>query len=114
MKTSYLKNVDDSNFLDDNTEYREIIGALLYIATVSQPATALAVNILSRNIEKPFEKEGKSVKKIIIYLNTIKNKNLNSLVKLTPFSLGILMQILLQRQSNQKAYKKPQVVIYFF
>lgn len=114
MKTSYSKNLDHSNFLDDNTEYREIIGVLLYIATVSQPATALAVNLLSRNIEKPFEKAGKSVQKIIIYLNTIKNKNLNSLAKLTPFSLDILMQILLQRRSNQKAYKKPQAVTYFF
>lgn len=105
MKTSYLKNVDDSNFLDDNTEYREIIGDLFYIATVPQTATALAVNILSQNIEKPFEKEGKSVQKIIIYLNTIKKKNLSSLAKLTPFSLGILMQTLLRQRSNQKAYK---------
>ena len=46
---------DDAVRLDaeKHSEYREIVGAILYLATVCRPDVAVAVGLLSRVLEKP-------------------------------------------------------------
>ncbi|GFU47248.1 retrovirus-related Pol polyprotein from transposon TNT 1-94 [Nephila pilipes] len=55
---------------EDNSEYRQAIGALLYISTVSRPDVSLTVNKLGRRNEIPTEKDWTALKKLIMYLNT--------------------------------------------
>ncbi|XP_035234244.1 secreted RxLR effector protein 161-like [Stegodyphus dumicola] len=72
MDTSYPKEEDISPPVD-NTKYRQAIGALLYIATVTRPDITLAVNRLSRKNESPNEKDWKAVLRVIEYLNSTKD-----------------------------------------
>ncbi|GBN11147.1 Retrovirus-related Pol polyprotein from transposon TNT 1-94 [Araneus ventricosus] len=69
MDPNYLKQGED-DLLPNNTQYIKAVGALLYIATVSRPDIAVAVNILSRRNEKPRERDWNAVKRIIRYLKT--------------------------------------------
>ncbi|GBN79737.1 hypothetical protein AVEN_56089-1 [Araneus ventricosus] len=57
MDPNYLKQEGEDDLLPNNTQYRKAVGALLYIATVSRPDIAVAVNILSRRNEKPRERD---------------------------------------------------------
>ncbi|GBM89165.1 Retrovirus-related Pol polyprotein from transposon TNT 1-94 [Araneus ventricosus] len=70
MDPNYLKQEGEDDILPNNTQYRKAVGALLYIATVSRPDIAVAVNILSRRNEKPRERDWNAVKRIIRYLKT--------------------------------------------
>ncbi|GBN90327.1 Retrovirus-related Pol polyprotein from transposon TNT 1-94 [Araneus ventricosus] len=70
MDPNYLKQEGEDYLLPNNTQYRKAVGALLYIATVSRPNIAVAVNILNRRNEKPRERDWKAVKRIIRYLKT--------------------------------------------
>ncbi|KFM58956.1 Retrovirus-related Pol polyprotein from transposon TNT 1-94, partial [Stegodyphus mimosarum] len=72
MDTSYPKEEDVSPPVD-NTKYRQAIGALLFIATVTRPDINLAVNLLSRKNESPKEKDWKAVLRVIEYLNSTKD-----------------------------------------
>jgi hypothetical protein len=76
MDTSYLKEDDNSDLMEDNSRYRKAIGSLLYIATVTRPDIALAVNLLSRKNENPTTKDWEAAIKVIRYLNTTKHLNL--------------------------------------
>ncbi|GBO15518.1 hypothetical protein AVEN_189587-1 [Araneus ventricosus] len=66
---TYLKQVEDV-LQPNNTQYRQAVGALLYVATVPKPDISVAVNILSRRNEKPRERDWNVVKRIIRYLET--------------------------------------------
>lgn len=72
MSTSYSKEEDASPPVD-NTNYRRAIGALLYIATVTRPDIALAVNLLSRKNESPSKNDWKAVLRLIDYLHSTKD-----------------------------------------
>ena len=53
MEPGYLNLEDEENLLPQNTQYRQAIGSLLYIATISRPDICAAINILScKNQEK--------------------------------------------------------------
>lgn len=54
--------------------YREAVGALLFLSSVSRPDIAYAVNIVSRYINNPNKEHINAVKRIIRYL--IKTKNM--------------------------------------
>lgn len=61
------------NFTNDvpapaNTPYREAIGSLLYLATITRPDISYAVNYLSRHCSKPLTSHWKMVKRIFQYL----------------------------------------------
>ncbi|GBM70587.1 Copia protein [Araneus ventricosus] len=60
----------EDDLLPNNTQYRQAIRTLLYVATVSRPDISVAVNILSRRNEKPRERDWNAVKRIIRYLKT--------------------------------------------
>ncbi|GBM09373.1 putative mitochondrial protein AtMg00810 [Araneus ventricosus] len=70
MDSNYLKLEGGDDRLPNNTQYRQEVGALLYVATVSRPDISVAVNILSRKNEKPRERDWNAVKRIIRYLKT--------------------------------------------
>ncbi|XP_054715533.1 uncharacterized protein LOC129225011 [Uloborus diversus] len=73
MDTSYPKEEDSCLPHVDNTQYRQAIGALLYIATVTRPDITFTVNILSRKDESPNEKDWKAVLRVIEYLDSTKD-----------------------------------------
>lgn len=64
----YTKILDENGVIKDNTAYREIIGSLLYISSVSRPDISFTVNILSRFVENPYECHFKALKRILRYL----------------------------------------------
>ncbi|KFD69490.1 hypothetical protein M514_18362 [Trichuris suis] len=69
METGYLSTMNESNVpLPNNVKYRQVIGSLLYIATVSRPDIALAVGLLCRRVESPTEYDWKSAKRVLRYL----------------------------------------------
>ncbi|KYQ49640.1 Copia protein [Trachymyrmex zeteki] len=69
MEIDYLgSDTDISMPLPHNTQYREVIGSLLYLATVSRPDISTAVGILSCRVEKPTEQDRKAAKRVIRYL----------------------------------------------
>ncbi|HEY0222472.1 MAG TPA: DDE-type integrase/transposase/recombinase, partial [Lactovum miscens] len=76
MSPNYQKTDEDDELLPDNSDYRRAVGALLYIATVTRPDVANAVNLLSRRNEKPRSKDWNAIKKLISYLNTTKTLKL--------------------------------------
>lgn len=76
MEPGYTCLNDEDNPLHNSTKYRQAIGVLPYIATVTTPDISAAVNILSRRNETPRGKAWNAVKRIIRYLNTMKNLNL--------------------------------------
>lgn len=71
-----------SDVCEINFPYREAVGALLFLASVSRPDIAFAVNIVSRYINNPNQSHVNAVKRIIRYL--IKTKNV--CIKYTGFT----------------------------
>ncbi|CAL1265951.1 unnamed protein product [Larinioides sclopetarius] len=76
MEPGYIKTIDNNNLLKDNVKYRQAVGALLYISTVTRPDISAAVNILSLRNEKPRAKDWEAVKRTIRYLKTTVNLKL--------------------------------------
>ena len=61
----------DANIYDEKackSPYREAVGCLMFLQTVSRPDISFAVNIASRGLEKPSEAHWMLVKRIIRYL----------------------------------------------
>ncbi|XP_023318245.1 uncharacterized protein LOC111694398 [Trichogramma pretiosum] len=64
---------NSENFLNDEPlsesyPYREIVGSLLYLATVSRPDISFSVNYLSRFNHKPLLSHWKMVKRVLQYI----------------------------------------------
>lgn len=62
--------------LSNNSEYRSIIGSLLYLANHSRPDIAASVTILSRHVQKPRDVDLINAKNIIRYLKGTKHLKL--------------------------------------
>ena len=58
----------DLTRLEDLTVYREIVGALQYIAVQTRPDIAHTVSLLSRNVTKPTRLDWQIAKQCIRYL----------------------------------------------
>lgn len=54
--------------LEKSVPYREAIGSLLYLSTISRPDISFAVNYLSRFNSEPMKSHGTMVKRIFEYL----------------------------------------------
>lgn len=76
METGFLTSEEDSQKLPNNTKYRQAMGSLLYLATVSRPDIAAAVGFLCRRVETPTESDWKTVKRVMRYLATTIDKKL--------------------------------------
>lgn len=75
METNFLSSMtDDSKKLTNNKLYRQAVGSLLYIATVSRPDIAASIGFLCRCVESPTENHWKAVKRVIRYLATTIDK----------------------------------------
>lgn len=68
------ENYVGNRFLDKTVPYREAIGSLLYLATISRPDISFAVNYLSRFNNKPKVVHWKMIKRVFQYLRgTVNN-----------------------------------------
>lgn len=78
MDINYFSNKtsEGEKLLENNTEYRKIIGSLLYIATVTRPDTSAAVSILSRKVSNPRLKDWNAVLRILRYLKHTASKQI--------------------------------------
>ena len=57
---------------EDHSKYREIVGAILYVATVCRPDIAVAVGLLSRVLEAPTAATMVAAERVLRYLVTTK------------------------------------------
>ena len=62
MEVGYLRNDNEDNLLRNNTKFRQAVGSLVYIVTVTRPDIMSATNILSRKNEKPRQADWNAVK----------------------------------------------------
>lgn len=76
LDPGYYK-ITDENFLNNNTEYRKIIGMLLYAAVNTRPDISASVNILAQRMEKPREVDLLEAKRVVKYLMGTKGIRLN-------------------------------------
>uniref|UniRef100_A0A5S6QNT0 Reverse transcriptase Ty1/copia-type domain-containing protein n=1 Tax=Trichuris muris TaxID=70415 RepID=A0A5S6QNT0_TRIMR len=69
METNFLSSTaGESPPLPNNEQFRKAIGSLLYLATVSRPDIAFAVNLLCRRVESPTHRDWTAVKRVMRYL----------------------------------------------
>lgn len=61
-------NLINNKPLEKSEPYREVIGSLLYLATISRPDISFAINYLSRSCSKPMISHWKMVKRVFQYL----------------------------------------------
>ena len=66
MDPGYLKFTGEENLLPDNHNYRQAIGALLYIATITRPDIMAATSILSQRNENSRQADRNTVKRISV------------------------------------------------
>jgi hypothetical protein len=68
IDAAYLKFNGEYDLLPDNEQYREAVGALLYVATTTRPDIAAAIGILCRRVSKPRQRDWSAVKQTMRYL----------------------------------------------
>jgi hypothetical protein len=76
MLTDYLNIEGEENLLQSNEQYRQAVGALLYISTTTRPDITAATSILSRRISAPRQCDWTAVKRVIRYLKETINLKL--------------------------------------
>lgn len=70
MEGGFFQATMESPLLPDNIKYRQAIGSLLYLSTMSRPDISAAVGILARRVEKPSHSDWNAVKRVIRYLKS--------------------------------------------
>ncbi|KFD66849.1 hypothetical protein M514_20993 [Trichuris suis] len=73
MERGFLCMNEESAVMENDARYRQAVGSLLYITTVSRPDIAVAVGLLCRRVETPTVTDWKSVKRIMCYLSARKH-----------------------------------------
>lgn len=66
----------DGSYLDTNTEYRQIIGMLLYISNNSRPDISASVSILAQRVAQPRDIDLKESYRVVKYLLRTKDQSL--------------------------------------
>lgn len=69
--------------LENNTQYRSIVGALLHIARMTRPDILYAVSILTKFFNNPQQRHWSAAKRVLSYLRDTKEESL-ALGKLDP------------------------------
>ena len=95
LDPGYFK-IDCQNFLEDNSDYRKIIGKLLYLSANTRPDISASVCILAKRVQKPRKIDMDEALRVVKYVITTKhhvlslnNKNMNqSLVAFTDANFG--------------------------
>ncbi|KAG5666425.1 hypothetical protein PVAND_014454 [Polypedilum vanderplanki] len=75
LDVGYYK-LEDEVLLEDNKEYRKLIGMLLYVSTNSRPDISSSVSILSQKVVSPSRTDLNEVKRVINYLNSTRSLSL--------------------------------------
>lgn len=91
--------------LEDNTEYRKIIGKLLYVSTNTRPDISASVAILAQRVENPRKLDLNEAIRTMKYLISTKNhelhlNNANAVQSLTVFSDANFGECRLDGKSN--------------
>ena len=68
MDTSYTKLEGEYDRLPDNEQYRQAVGAMLYVATTTRPDIAAAIGLLCRRVSNPRQRDWNAVKRVMRYL----------------------------------------------
>ena len=68
--------VSDSNFLDDSTLFRQVVGSLIYLMTCTRPDICYSVSMLSQFLEHPTRAHLEWAKHVLRYLSGTKSKSL--------------------------------------
>lgn len=77
MDPGYFKELSTTeDFLQNNDEYRRIIGSLLYLVVNSRPDIAVSVSILSRKVSKPTSRDLIELRRVLKYLKGSKDLKL--------------------------------------
>lgn len=73
MDQGFLRDEKPSATFKDGTQYRSIVGSLMYIANCARPDIAACVGILGRKFSSPTEKDYIAAKRVVRYLKGTKN-----------------------------------------
>ena len=68
MSAPKLTKATEHEPLADNTEYRRIIGSLMYAAVATRPDIAAQVSVLSKHLERPADRHMAAAKRVLRYL----------------------------------------------
>lgn len=90
------------NEVPNNFPYREAVGALLFLSSVSRPDISYAVNLVSRYVNNPDTSHVNALKRIIRYLINTKDMSIvyDSNIELTGYSDSDFAGDLDNRKSN--------------
>ncbi|XP_041446831.1 secreted RxLR effector protein 161-like [Xenopus laevis] len=73
IDTAYPRLEGEDDLLTSNEEYRQAVGALLYIATTTRPDIAVAMSLLCRRVDKPRQRDWNAIKRVMRYLKHTKD-----------------------------------------
>ncbi|XP_065082634.1 uncharacterized protein LOC135705012 [Ochlerotatus camptorhynchus] len=76
MDTGFSSTIDSSAPFPDNTEYRSLIGVLLYIAVCARPDVAVSASILGRKVCAPTVADWTAAKRVLRFLKATKHVRL--------------------------------------
>ncbi|XP_055522385.1 uncharacterized protein LOC129716575 [Wyeomyia smithii] len=76
MDTGYTSSIDTSSPFPDNTAYRSLVGALLYVSVSARPDIAVSASILGRKVCAPTENDWVAAKRVLRYLKSTKGAKL--------------------------------------
>lgn len=76
MEPGYSKAEVQGKPFEDTTQYRSLLGALLYVAVTARPDVAVSVSILGRRVSAPTDTDWKAAKRVVKYLKGTKNMQL--------------------------------------
>lgn len=76
MDPGYLAANNDSKQFSDQTAYRSLVGALLYLAVNARPDISISVGLLGRKVAEPNQSDWFAAKRVVQYLNATKDQKL--------------------------------------
>lgn len=77
VNTSMLTNDNRDEEAKKDFPYRESVGSILYLASKTRPDLAYAVGYASRHLDKPYKQDVTNVKRILRYVNAIRNLDIS-------------------------------------
>ncbi|XP_062535117.1 uncharacterized protein LOC134204311 [Armigeres subalbatus] len=89
MDECYARGEVESSPLTNNSDYRSLVGALLYISVHARPDVAYATSVLGRKVTQPTEADWVAAKRVVRYLQGTVNKKLyfnGSILELTGYT----------------------------
>lgn len=70
MDPGYAKDAGNSKPLEDDNDYRSLVGALLYVSVNSRPDIAASMSILGQKVSVPTQADWSAAKRVLKYLHT--------------------------------------------